>query len=96
MQLAETEKKGTESLEKCIALATKNIVLGIEIGKGGVNAEDLKHVPQVFENVKELIEFISSKPELAAEIKDLDPMEGFVLIQKAYESYKVVKEEIKE
>lgn len=89
------EKKGVEALSKCIELATKNIILGIEIGKDGLNEADLKHVPQVFENVKELIEFIASKPELVAEIKDLDPMEGFVLIQKAYESYKTVKEEIK-
>lgn len=89
------EKKGIEGLEKCVELAAKNLILGIEIGKGGLNQDDLKHVPQIFENVKELIEFIASKPELAAEIKDLDPMEGFVLIQKAYETYKSVKEEVK-
>lgn len=89
------EKKGTEALEKCIEIATKNIILGIEIGKDGINEADLKYVPQVFENVKELIEFISSKPELAAEIKDLDALEGFALIQKSYDSYKKVKEEIK-
>lgn len=95
MQTAPAEKKGIENLSKCIDIATKNILLGIEIGKDGINEADMAKVPQVFENVKELIEFIASNPELAAEIKDIDPMEGFALIQKSYESYKKVKEEVK-
>lgn len=85
------EKKGIEDLSKCIELASKNIALGIEIAKDGIDASDIKFAPQAFENVKELVEFIASKPELAAEIKDLDPMEGLALLQKGYESYKEIK-----
>ena len=83
---------GIEGLEKCIELAVKNVKLGIEIGKDGVNWEDLKHGAEVFNNLKEIVEFVSSKPELAQEIKDVDPMEGFALIQKAYKAYQEIKE----
>lgn len=95
MQTAQVEKKGTEALEKCLDLASKNIVLGIKIAEGGVDEKDLIHLPQVFANVQELVAFVASKPELAAEIKDLDPMEGILLLQKSYEKFKEVKEEIK-
>jgi hypothetical protein len=88
-------KIGIEDLEKSIELAAKNVILGIEIGKDGINEGDLVHVPALFENVKELIEFISSKPNLGEEIKDLDPMEGFQLVKKAYDAYKQVAEESK-
>lgn len=85
------EKVGIEGLEKCIEIAAKNIKLGIEIAKDGLDASDMSHAPEAFANIKELVEFIASKPELAAEIKDLDPMEGFALLQKGYEAYKSVK-----
>jgi len=89
----EQDKIGISDLCVCIELAAKNIILGIEIGKDGVNASDIIHVPKLVENIKELVEFIASKPELGKEIKDLDPMEGIALIQKAYSAYKEIKEE---
>ena len=85
------EKKGIEDLSKCIELAVKNVSLGKEIAKDGVGWEDVKHAAQVFANVKELVEFVQSKPELAAEIKDIDPSEGFALVQKIYAAYNEVK-----
>ncbi|GEM_PF-6958095 len=85
------ETYGTEGLEKVIDLGFKNVVLGIEIAKDGLNEADLLKAPQVFENIKELVEFISSKPKLKEEIKDLDVMEGLKLVQKSYENYKALK-----
>lgn len=90
------EKIGTESLEKCMELGTKNIILGLEIAKGGINEEDIVHLPAAFKNIQELVAFIAEKPELAQEIKDLDVMEGLALVKKGYDSYKQIKEEIKE
>lgn len=89
--MIEGEKKGIEGLEKCMDIAAKNIALGIKIGKDGINSEDLVHVPELFKNIQELVEFIAAKPELAAEIKDIDAEEGFALLMKAYKSWQSVK-----
>lgn len=87
-----SEQVGIENLEKCLDIAAKNLILGIEIGKDGLNEADLVKVPQLFENIKELIEFIADKPDLLKEIKDIDPMEGFKLLQRSYDHYKAIKE----
>lgn len=94
--MSEESKHGVESLKKAMSLLAKNLVLGIEIGKGGLDASDVQHAPKVFENLKEIILFVSSKPELVDEIKDLDVSEGFELVAKAWEEAKKVLEEIKE
>lgn len=88
------EKKGIEGIEKCLDLASKNVALGFKIAKDGVGADDIVHLPQVFENVKELVAFIAEKPEIADEIKDLDAAEGIQILQKIYEEYKEVKAEV--
>lgn len=89
-------KHGTEDLNKAIELASKNVILGLEIAKDGVNEADLIHLPQAFENIKELIGFIASKPNLAEEIKDLDVLEGLALVKKCYDEYKKISAEVKE
>jgi hypothetical protein len=88
-------EQGINDLEKVIELASKNILLGLEIAKNGVNEADLISLPVAFENVKELVSFIASKPNLGEEIKDIDVMEGIALVKKAYDAYKEIKEEIK-
>lgn len=88
-------EQGINDLEKVIELASKNILLGLEIAKDGVNESDLISLPAVFENVKELVSFIASKPNLGEEIRDIDVMEGIALVKKAYDAYKEIKEEIK-
>lgn len=88
------EKVGTENLEKCLDLASKNIVLGLKIAKDGVNESDLMYLPEAFENVKELVAFVASKPQIADEVKDLDVAEGIALLKKAYDEYKEVKGEV--
>jgi hypothetical protein len=90
------EKVGIEGLEKCIELGAKNIVLGIKIGEGGLDASDIQYAPEAFKNIQELVAFIASKPELAAQIKDLDAAEGMLLLQDAYKAYQAVSSEIKE
>jgi hypothetical protein len=85
------EKVGIEGVEKVIDLATKNVILGIEISKEGLTLDDLKYGPEIFKNLQELVEFVQSKPELGKELKDIDPMEGFALIQKAYSAYNSIK-----
>lgn len=89
-----SEKLGTESIEKAMDLASKNIALGIKIGKDGVNEADIAHLPEAFANIKELVEFVASKPSLAAEFKDIDLSEGVKLLQKAYDEYKEVKDAV--
>jgi len=87
----ENEELGTGDIEKCIDLAAKNIALGLLIAKDGVNESDIAHLPVAFENLKELVAFIASKPNLADEVKDLDALEGLSLLKKCYESYKEIK-----
>lgn len=89
-------KVGTEDLSKVIELASKNILLGLEIAKDGVNAEDVVHFPTAFENIKELVAFVASKPNLAEELKDIDVLEGIALIKKGYDEYKKIAESVKE
>lgn len=91
----EKEEIGINDLGKVIQLGSKNIILGLEIAKGGVNGEDIVHLPQAFENIKELVSFIASKPNLAEEIKDLDVLEGIALIKQGYDEYKKISEEVK-
>lgn len=88
-------EQGTKDLEKCIELASKNIILGLEIAKDGVNEADLISLPAAFENIKELVSFIASKPNLGEEIKDMDVLEGIALIKKGYDEYKKISEEVK-
>jgi hypothetical protein len=88
-------EQGTKDLEKVIELASKNILLGLEIARDGVGSEDVIHLPAAFENVKELVAFVASKPNLAEEIKDIDVLEGIALIKKAYDEYKKISEEVK-
>jgi hypothetical protein len=86
------EKIGIEGIEKCIDLGVKNAILGIEIADDGINLDDIKHGPALFNNIKELVEFVASKPELAKEFADIDPAEGFALLQKSWASYQAIKE----
>lgn len=87
----EKEELGTKEIEKCIEIASKNIALGLLIAKDGVNEADMVHLPAAFENLKELVAFVASKPQVAAEIKDLDALEGLSILKKCYESYKEIK-----
>lgn len=80
MELAATEKVGIEDVKKALKLAGKNIDVGIEIAKDGFTKEDLKYAPVVMANIKELIIFISEKPEVVAQIKDIDLIEGYELL----------------
>jgi len=82
---------GIENLEKCIDLSVKNYKFGKKVADGGINWDDLAHAEEAIANIKEIVEFVQSKPDLLAEIKDVDPMEGFKLIQKAYAAYNEVK-----
>ncbi len=85
------EGQGIEDLKKCIQLAGKNIKLGMEIAEGGLDSSDLQYAAAAFSNIKDLIEFISEKPDLLAEIKDIDAAEGFALIQEAYKAFNEIK-----
>jgi hypothetical protein len=86
-----SEKVGIEGLEKCIDLGVKNYLFGKKVSEGGVNWDDLAHAQEAIANIKELVEFVQSNPGLVQEIKDVDPMEGFALIQKAYSAYNTIK-----
>ena len=87
----EVEKKGTEGTKKALHLVFKNVAFGLEVKEGGLNLEDLSKAPELFENLKELIEFVASKPDLLAEIKDLDVAEGIELLKVIYDEYKALK-----
>jgi len=93
--MSEAKEQGIEDCKKVIELASKNIVLGLEIAKDGVNEADLISLPAAFENIKELVAFIASKPNLGEEIKDIDVMEGIALVKAAYDEYKKISEEVK-
>jgi len=93
--MSEKVEHGIEDCKKVIELASKNIKLGIEIAKDGVNEADLISLPAAFENIKELIAFIASKPNLGEEIKDLDVLEGIAIVKAIYDEYKVISEEVK-
>jgi aldehyde:ferredoxin oxidoreductase len=90
--MSDEVKVGTEDIEKVLELAVKNIKLGQKVAEGGVNAADLAHAGELVSNVKELVEFIASKPNIAEEIKDIDFAEAVALAQKAYDGFKEVVE----
>jgi len=93
--MSEKVEQGIEDCKKVIELASKNITLGLEIAKDGVNEGDLISLPAAFENIKELVAFIASKPNLGQEIKDIDVMEGIALVKQVYDEYKQISEEVK-
>lgn len=82
------EKKGIESLKKLSHLIIKNIKLGVEIGKDGLNKEDIIFVKEISENVKEIVLFMQSSPDIISEFKDIDLLEGFELGQEIYQEVK--------
>jgi hypothetical protein len=73
------EKKGIEALKKIMAEIDSDIELGIEIGKGGLNKDDIAHVPKLVERVKAIVALIPELKEAEAELKDLDLAEGVEL-----------------
>lgn len=73
------EKKGIEALKKIMAEIDADIELGIEIGKGGLNKDDIVHAPKLVERVKAIIALIPELKEAEAELKDLDLSEGVEL-----------------
>lgn len=75
----EQEKKGIQALKKIMAELDANVELGIEVGKGGLNKEDVIHVPKLIERVKAIIALIPELKEAEAELKDLDLNEGLEL-----------------
>ena len=73
------EKKGIEALKKIASELDAAIELGIEIGKGGLNKEDLVHAPKVIERVKAIVALIPELKDAEAELKDIDLSEGIEL-----------------
>jgi hypothetical protein len=55
---------GIEDLSKAMDLASDVISVGIKIGKGGINVEDLQHAEEAFGAIKALVIFAASKPNL--------------------------------
>lgn len=86
------EKLGIEDLKVCLHIGAKNIDVGLEIAKDGINKEDLKYAPIVMANIKELIAFIASKPHVVEQIKDIDLMEGYELLLQAIQEARDVAE----
>lgn len=86
---------GIEKSLKAMDLASDIVSVGIKVGKGGVDITDLQYAEEAFGAVKALVVFVAEKPEIVAEIKNLNAMEGFALLQKAYGEYLEVKEETK-
>lgn len=91
--MKEEVKLGVEDVKTCLKLAAKNIDVGIEIAKDGVNKDDLKYAPFVLANIKELVAFIAAKPEVVAQIKDIDLVEGYELLLLAIQEAKAVSED---
>lgn len=85
--------KGTEGLEKIIELVVKAVIIGKHVyADKEVNAEDIKYGNDLFALIKEVYEFVQSKPELAEEIKDIDMLEVVKLIQAGMAEVKKVEE----
>ena len=72
----EAEKKGIESLKKIASEVDAIIELGIEIGKGGLNKDDVVHFPAVVERVKAIVALAPAIKEAQEELKDIDLSEG--------------------
>lgn len=86
------QKYGIEDLQKCLVIAGKNIDVGLEIAKDGITKEDLKYAPNVMANIKELVAFIASKPQIVEQIKDIDLIEGYELLISGIQVVKDVAE----
>lgn len=76
-------EKGTESIEKMMSIIAKAAIIGKNVWSDKeVNLKDLEYADDVLSLVKELYEFIQSKPELGAEFKDISIPEILALIGK--------------
>lgn len=82
---------GIEGLEKANELVAKALVLGKKIAQGGLDASDVQYVGELESLVKDVYEYVKSKPDLAGETKDLDFSEDIKLIQDLYNDYEEVK-----
>lgn len=81
------EIAGMPGLEKVLVLAEEGILLARDIAKDGVNMADLDEIPEVFDYVKSVIEFVGTKPNLVTEIKSINFMSGMQLAQKVKDLY---------
>lgn len=79
-------------IETSMDLLVAGILLGKKIAKDGLNKDDLASIPEVVDYVKGAASFFASKPALLEEFKALpkDYLKAIRLIQKAYESFKMV------
>ncbi len=76
-------EKNTEAVEKLMSILVKGIIIGKKVyADKEINFADLEHSNDLVELVKEAYEFVQSKPELGAEIKDISIPEILALIAK--------------
>lgn len=88
-----SEIKGTQDTQKLLEILAKGFVVGKKVWSDKeVNLKDIQHAPDAVEFVKEMIEFIASKPEIADEAKDISVVEVLALIAKTDELVKKVEQ----
>jgi hypothetical protein len=87
------ETKGTEAIEKILSLVVKGVIIGKNVyADKEINLADLQYGNELIALVKETYDFIQSKPELAAEFKDIDVLEVIKLIQVGAAGVKTVEQ----
>lgn len=78
------EKKDVSVLKAMIAEVAADIKLGKAILKDGVNAEDVKFVPEASDHVKAVIALAGKAKEAGLEISDIDANEVVELLLAAW------------
>lgn len=88
-----SEVRGTQDIEKLGEIVAKGFVVGKKVwADKEVSLKDLVHAPEAIEFIKELVEFVASKPELVQEVKDISVTEFVALVAKGDELVKKVEE----
>ncbi len=86
-------EKDTVAIEKLMNILVKGIIIGKNVyADKEINLADLQHSDDLLELVKEAYEFIQSKPELGAEIKDISIPEILALVAKGDKLVKQIEQ----
>lgn len=85
-------EKDTKNIEKLMEIILKSAVIGKKVWEDKeINFKDLEHADDLVALIKEAYEFIASKPELGAEIKDISIPEVLALVAKGDSMVKQVE-----
>ena len=88
----EQKRDVKELMEVLEGIEAAGVPVAKVLADGKVNAADLPHALELVQNHQKLIDAVEGVKEIPAEVKDIDPAEAVLIVQKLYSVIGKIKE----